>query len=191
MATAVATTPATVARRRFTAEEFLRLAEVGILHENDRVELIDGEIIEMAAIGPDHAGAVTKLTRVVARQLPDAFLASVQNPIHLAGTYLPQPDLAVVRDRAYQRQHPAPADVLLVVEVADSSRDYDRSTKLPLYAAAGIPEAWLVDLVLYRLERHTEPRNGTYHRIAIAERGETLPSTSVPELTLPVSAILP
>lgn len=177
-----------VRRHRFTAEDYERMAGAGILTEDDRVELIAGEIIEMSPIGDRHVGAVNRLTRLLSRVVGDDALVSVQNPIRLATDSQPQPDLAVVRGGV--RGIADAADVLLVIEVADTSREYDRGTKLPLYAAAGIAEAWLVDLVAGTIERHTEPRDGRYRLIVLAGRGESVASTVLPAITLPVDAII-
>ena len=128
--------------------------------------------------------------RLLSRQLGDDALVSVQNPLRLSDDDEPQPDLAVLRDRDYGDAVPTAADALLVIEVADTSRDADRNTKLPLYAAAGIAEAWLVDLVAESIERHTEPRANGYRLIARAGRGESLASTVLPALTLVADAVL-
>lgn len=191
MATTLAPSPVAVTfqRRRFTVEEFLRLAEVGILHEDDRVELIDGEIFEMAAIGIPHANAVADLSNLAVKLVGDVAELWAQNPILLGVRSEPQPDVALVRPQRPRNSHPAPADIFLVIEVADSSLDYDRTLKLPLYAAAGIAEAWLVDLRGRVVERHGEPRDGRYTAIQIAGRGETLASRTLPGFVLPVAAI--
>ncbi len=117
-------------------------------------------------------------------------MLSVQSPIRLDDASEPQPDLAILRQRDYRAALPGPADVLLVIEVADSSHDYDRATKLPRYAAAGIPESWLADLVAGVPERHSEPRDDLYRQIAIGRPGDTLASTVLPALAIPVSVAL-
>ncbi len=181
---------AQIARRRFTADEYHRMAEAGILTEDDRVELIAGEIVEMAAIGVRHADCLTALTDLLRELLGQEVSLRVQNPIHLAEGSEPQPDLALVKRRRYRQTHPTAADVLLVIEVAESSLTYDRSVKLPLYAAAGIAEAWLVNLVDETIERHTDPRGGRYRQTVLAGRGESLASTVLPAVTIPVDAVL-
>ncbi len=177
-------------RYRFTVAEYERMGEAGILGEDDRVELLAGEIIEMSPTGPVHAYSLALLTNHVAAWVGETALLSVQSPIRLDDASEPQPDLAVLRQRNYRAALPGPADVLLVIEVADSSRDYDRATKLPRYAAAGIPESWLADLVAGVLERHSEPRDGLYRQIAIGRPGDTLASTVLPALAIPVSVAL-
>src|ERR671938_544657 len=137
-----------VAKRCFSVDEYYRMGEAGILTEDDRVELIEGEIIEMSPIGSRHAACVNRLNTLLGRHLRQTAIVSVQNPIRLDAYSEPEPDVALLRPRAdyYESGHPTPADALLIVEVADTSADYDRIIKLPLYAKAGIPEAWLVDL---------------------------------------------
>ena len=177
-------------RYRFTVAEYERMGEAGILGEDDRVELLAGEIIEMSPTGPVHAYSLALLTNHVAGRVGETALLSVQSPIRLDDASEPQPDLAVLRQRNYRAALPGPADVLLVIEVADSSRDYGRASKLPRYAAAGIPESWLADLVAGVLERHGEPRDGLYRQIAIGRPGDTLASTVLPALAISVSAAL-
>jgi len=165
------------------------MAEAGIFRADERVELIAGEIIEMAAIGIRHAQCVNRLNRILTRALPDEFQVSVQNPIQASDDSEPQPDFAVLHNRAYDATPTAP-DILLVVEVSETTRDYDRGTKMPLYAGAGIVEAWLVDLIADRLERYTDPEDGRYRRVVFAGRGESLASTTLPMLVMDANAIL-
>lgn len=181
---------ALVTRRRFTVTEYEQMIASGILAEDDRVELIAGEIVDMSPIGGRHLGSVNVLTTLAVNLAGPEAIVSVQNPIHLSPDSIPQPDLALLRLDTPRNTVPTADDILLVIEVADSSRDYDRNVKLPLYAAAGIAEAWLVDLVAETIERYTEPRNGRYHQTVLAECGEALTSTVLPALTLAVDAIL-
>jgi Uma2 family endonuclease len=176
--------------RRWTVHEYHRMGEAGILGEDDRVELIDGEVVEMAPIGGWHAGRVTQLTRLLGRQLAEEFLLAVQNPVRLGERDEPQPDLSVIRDRDYGRSLPEPADVLLVVEVADTSLAYDRSVKLPNYARAGIPEAWLVDLNGAVVLQCTEPAADGYRRVLPRRAGDVLRSDALPGLSVAVAAVL-
>ncbi|HEY8291451.1 MAG TPA: Uma2 family endonuclease [Thermomicrobiales bacterium] len=177
-------------RRRFTVAEYQRMGEVGIFSEDDRVELIAGEIYQMSPIGIRHARCVNRLTVILSRHLEAGMLPNVQNPIYLPGESALQPDLAVVRDRAPGDLWPTLADIVLVMEVSDSTLAYDRGTKLPLYAATGIAEAWIVDLAAETVERQTDPRDGLYHLVARARPGESLASTVLPALTIPVADIL-
>jgi len=181
---------AQMTHHHFTVDEYERMVECGILTEDDRVELIAGEIIAMSPIGPLHASIVTVLTEIFMRAVPPDVVVIVQNPIRLPDDSEPQPDLALAWRADYRRAHPTPGDVLAVVEVADSTRVFDRDTKLPLYAAAGIAEAWLVDLVAGRIERHTEPGPDGYGTIVVGRRGATLTSTVVPAVHLPVDTVL-
>lgn len=144
----------------------------------------------MSPIGIRHADCVNELNDVLTELVGRQVRISVQNPIRLGGGGEPQPDVALLKRGRYRQAHPTPADILLVSEVADSSRDYDRTAKLPLYAAAGIPEAWLVALVAETIERHSAPHAARYNLIALAGRGQSLASTVLPALTIPVDAVL-
>lgn len=172
----------------FTFEEFVRLFDVGILADDERLELIEGEIIEMPPPGPPHANAVRHLTRLLTRLVPEEFMVDVQNPHRLRGNSTPLPDLAVVRDREYDTL-PSEADVLLVIEVSDSTLRYDRGHKLRMYARVGIPEVWIVNIGAREIERYTEPQGETYGQRATARPDETLASTTVPEIVIPVSDV--
>jgi Uma2 family endonuclease len=151
-------------RHWLTVDDYYRMAEVGILDPEARVELIEGEIIDMAPPGSPHAATVTYLTQVFVRTLEGKATVIAQNPVRLSKYSEPQPDLALVRwrDDFYRERHPQPDDVLLIVEIAASSLRFDRETKLPLYARHGIPEMWLVDLGGRRLSRYRAPQNGSY-----------------------------
>jgi Uma2 family endonuclease len=157
---------ATDLRRRhwLTVDDYHRMAEVGILDEEARVELIDGEIIDMAPPGSPHAGTVTYLTEVLMGAVQGRATVLVQNPVRLGKYSEPQPDLALLRrrDDFYRERHPQPDDVLLIVEIAASSLRFDRRKKVLLYARHGIPEMWLVDLGDRRLVRCRAPQQGSY-----------------------------
>ena len=179
-------------RRLFTADEYHRLAEAGILREDDRVELVDGEIVEMTPIGSRHAACVDRLLVLLQRCLRDRGILRVQGPIRLDARPEPQPYLSVLKPRAdfYASVHPSPGDVLFVVEVADTSERYDRGIKVPLYARAGIAETWLVDLLHERVEIFTQPMPRGYHSSRQARCGERLASHAFPEANLLVDDIL-
>lgn len=179
-----------IRQRRFTVDEFYRMAEAGILHEDDRVELLEGEIVEMSPIGGRHAACVREMNRLLGRQVSDELRLDVQSPVRLGDQGEPRPDLAVIRARGYGNSLPTPEDVLLLIEVADTSLASDRDVKLPLYARSGIVEVWLVDLNADLIERHTEPSENGYRLVRRAGRGETLESVVLPTLTLPVDAAL-
>jgi Uma2 family endonuclease len=173
-------------RHRLTVDDYYRMAEVGILAPDLRVELIEGEIIDMAPPGSLHAAAVDRLTRMLVRAVGDAAIVRVQNPVRLGPHSEPQPDLALLRPRDdfYAAHHPQPADVLLVVEIADSSLRFDRDTKMRLYAQHGIPEAWLVDLRGRRLIRHLAPQQGQYTVVDEPDLGSALRAAAFPDLVL-------
>ncbi len=177
-----------IVRRRFTVHDYHRMGEAGILHEDDRVELIEGEIVEMAAIGTRHFSCVNRLNRLLVRSVGDDAIVSVQNPVRLNEHTEPQPDLAVIRPRDYRESLPTPEDVLVLIEVSDTTLAYDRNVKLPLYARASIPEVWIADLTNETLERHTGPSENAYRRVERARRKEMLASAMSPGLTLGVDA---
>jgi Uma2 family endonuclease len=177
-------------RYLFTMEEFDRLFETGIFTEEDRIEFVDGELFRMSSVSGDHLWSVARLDRAIQRLIPDNLIVHVQNPIRIANRASFLPDIAVVRIPERGQEVPSAELVLLVVEVSKSSRTYDENTKLPLYAAAGIPEAWICDLVDDRIERYTEPRDGKYQRVDVAERGEQIASTVLPLLIVDVEVIL-
>jgi Uma2 family endonuclease len=179
-------------RRRFTADEYHWMARVGILGPDDRVELLDGQIIEMPPIGPDHAATVTDCDDHFRRLFGDLVQVRVQNPIRLDKFGEPQPDVVLVRPRtdSYRSAHPTPEDVLLVVEVADTTLADDRRVKLPLYAQAGIAETWLVDLQHGVVHVHREPSPDGYRVIRTVRRGERLAPLAFPERELAVSDLL-
>jgi Uma2 family endonuclease len=179
-----------VTRRRFTVHEYHRMGEAGILHEDDRVELIEGEIVEMAAIGTRHFTCVNALTRLLVQGVGDAAIVSVQNPVRLDEHTEQQPDLTVLRTRDYRHSLPGPEDVLLLIEVSDTTLSYDRGVKLPLYARAAIPEAWIVDLTNEIIERHTDPSGDGYRRVEQARRGGKIELEALPGLALSVDAVL-
>lgn len=181
-----------VARRKFTVEEYHRLSEAGILGEDDRVELIEGEIVEMSPIGSRHATCVRRLNRLFSRRVSEAALVDVQNPIRLGPHSELQPDLALLRPRAddYATAHPGPEDVLLLVEVAETSADYDRQVKLPLYAHWGIQEVWLVDLDQGCLEVHRDPSPEGYRDVQVVRRGEGIAPAAFPDLEVRAEDVL-
>lgn len=151
-------------RHAYSVEDYYRMAEAGILRPGDRVELIEGEIIDMVPIGTRHAAAVTRIGNVLMHAVGSRAIVRIQNPVRLDRYSEPQPDVAVVRPRDdyYAAGHPGPADVLLIVEVADSTLRFDRDRKLPLYARHGIPEVWLVDIENAQFTIHVEPQAEGY-----------------------------
>ena len=180
-----------VARRRFTRKEYYRMAEVGILGEDDRVELIRGEIVEMSPPGRHHRALVINLTRLLSRRLPEHIGVSVQNPLPLSDDTEPQPDFAVLRGRdvSYKDREAWAEDALLVIEVADSSLAYDRSTKRRLYAEAGIPEYWVVDCTAATIEVHRNPSPEGYRDVRLVTGAATLSPQAFPDVTLSTTEI--
>ena len=176
---------------RFTIDDYYRMGEVGILPPDVRVELVDGEIKRMPPIHPPHASIVDRLTIMLAARLAGIAHLRVQGPIHLDDYNEPQPDLTVMRFRDdYSRRHPTPADVLLIIEVADTSLRYDRDEKMPRYGAAGIPEAWLMDVQAGTITVFTEPQAGGYGRERVVTRGQEIVSLAVEGLRLQVDEAL-
>ena len=171
-------------RHKLSADDYHRMAEAGILGAEDRVELIGGEIIDMAPIGQDHAGTVGSLTEALVLAFAGRAIVFVQNPIRLDDRSEPEPDFAVLRRRTdfYRTgERPGPADVLLLIEVADTSLRFDRAVKLPLYARAGIPEVWIVDLRQRAVDVHRAPRDGRYTQVTTIGAGGVLNPVLAPE----------
>jgi len=178
--------------RRFTTAEYYRMVAAGILREDDRVELVDGRVVEMTPIGPRHAGCVKAVADLLRRALGPMALLGVQDPIMLEEGSEPQPDVMVLRrlPEGYRRRHPGPADVLLLIEVSDASLEYDRGTKVPLYARAGIAEVWLVDLDGARIEVYRTPSGEGYRDVRGVSRGEMLSPSAFPDVVIPAAEVL-
>jgi Uma2 family endonuclease len=181
-----------IERRWFSVAEYDRMIETGIFPEDDRIELIKGEVVKISPIGNAHAACVKRSTAIFYPLVARLVVISVQDPIQLDDYSKPQPDIALLKPRKdfYVQSPPTPADVLLIVEVADSSVEYDREVKVPLYARAGIPEVWLVKLRLDVIEIYAQPANGVYQSFREARRGDRLMLASLPKLKLRVDDIL-
>ena len=183
--------------KRFTIAEYHRLAELGFFEEDDRVELIKGEIVQMAAKGTPHSVCETRLFRELFKLLDERATLRGQQPIVIPQESEPEPDLAIVRNRDddYLSAHPSPLDVLLVIEIADSSVNYDQKVKLPLYAEAGISNYWIFNLVENCLEFYSEPYQVQdkfgYRRKLIILSNETVTLPNFPDLSLNLSKIFP
>ena len=177
---------------RFTRAEYHRMVEAGILDEDSPVELIEGEILEMSPIGRRHKAAVDRLNRIFDRAVGDAAIVRVQSSVVLGDRSEPEPDLALLRwrDDFYADTDETPEDVLLIVEVADSSEVYDRQTKASLYARYGIPEFWVVSVNRDQIFVHRDPTPGGYATVRIARRGESISPLALPELDVAVDAIV-
>jgi Uma2 family endonuclease len=181
-----------ITRRKLDVGEYHRMGEAGILTRDDRVELIEGEVVAMAPIGSGHAGTINGLAELLFATMAGRAIVAVQNPVCLDRCSEPQPDFALLRRRPdrYRDSHPTPADVLLLIEVADGSLRFDRLVKLPLYARHAIPEVWIVDLVGGAVEvcRQTGPDG--YAEITRLTRGASVTVLALPGLTLTVDSIL-
>ena len=179
--------------RKFTVDEYYLMAEVGILKPDERVELIEGEILVMPPIGPEHAWNVDLASDFITRRIDERFIVRSQNPVRLSDASEPQPDIAIIlrRPEGYLAAHPTPADVLLIIEVADSSLEYDRNIKAHIYGRSGVPETWVRNLPEDCIERFTEPGPDGYTQHTVHHRGETLTPVALPDLELAVGDLLP
>jgi hypothetical protein len=180
-------------RRRFSLEEYHRMGEVGIFHEDDRVELIEGEIVEMSPIGRLHAGTVDRIAHMFSQRFRERAIVRVQNPIVFTQLVSePQPDMTLLIPRAdfYTGGHPGPADILLVVEVMDSTVAYDRGIKLRLYARAGIVEVWLANVNTKRIEVHRRPGADGYGESRILQEDESLLAQAFDDTAFTVRELL-
>jgi len=179
-------------KRRFDADEYQKMGRAGILSEDDRVELINGEIIAMTPIGPRHNAAVARANRAFSRAVGDDAIVLVQGSIRLDLWNEPQPDIVLLRPAPdfYSSRLPGAADILLIVEVADSSLGYDSEVKLRLYAGAGVPEYWLVDLAARTVTRLTKPSGDTYQQQALHRAGESIAADALPRCAIPVESLL-
>lgn len=179
-----------LSRRLFTVDEYYRMAKVGILRDDERVELLDGEIVQMNPIGSPHAWCVNRLTQVFTQGLGTRFVVSVQNSVRLDEQAEPEPDIAVLRGDAPQSRLPGPAETLLVIEVADSSIKKDRGRKRAMYARARIQEYWIVDLNTDHIEVYRQPGARGYRSTTLLGRGETVSPLCAPDLTVDVTTVL-
>ncbi|MBI2216170.1 MAG: Uma2 family endonuclease [Candidatus Rokubacteria bacterium] len=179
------------ARRLFTREEYHRMGEAGILKPTDRVELIRGEIVEMSPIGRRHVAFVDNLTQLLVVRLAGRAIVSIQNPVALSDDTEPQPDLKVVRRRPvpYKEREAYADDVLLLIEVAETSLAYDRSTKLRLYAEAGIPEYRVVDCVAESIEVHRTPQGDRYRDVGRLSGAATVTLQAFPDVAVTLAEI--
>ena len=184
--------PVQLLRRRFTVYDYHRMGQVGILGEDDRLELLEGEIVEMAPIGSRHQATVDRLNEIFTGHLADVAIVRVQGPVRLDEDSEPQPDLILLRRRSdfYASAHPGPQDVLLLVEVSDTSTEYDREVKLPLYARHGIAEVWLVGLESEVVEVFRGPTAQGYQETSQLGRGQGLSPEAFPQAQLAVDEVL-
>lgn len=178
-------------RYRFSVDDYERMGEVGILGEDPRVELIHGEIVQMSPMYAPHISCLNRLNRSATSQTSRDYYVQIQCPIRIPSLRSePEPDLAILRATYNEGKAPEVPDILLVGEISDSTLETDRRVKLPLYAAAGIPEAWLFNLVAVRIERHTDPQPDGYRTVAYAERGQRLASTVLLDLVFDTDELI-
>jgi Uma2 family endonuclease len=184
--------PTEVKRHRFTAEEYRAMAEAGVLGEDDRVELVDGEIVDMAPIESPHLSCVVAMTHLLVESSGGRWFVSVQNPVRLGEHDEPQPDLALLRGRPDPAAPapPRPEDVLVVIEVSDTTLSYDKNAKLPLYARVGIPEAWIADLNGHKVEVRHHPGPDGYRMSRSFDAGARIVSGAVEGLSVAVDEVL-
>jgi len=181
-----AISPDPLRRHRLTVDDYYKMGDAGIFTEKDRVELIEGEIIDMVPIGSNHAYTIDKMAYIIHKQIRNKTLLRIQNPLHLDQYNEPEPDLALVTKTNYSSHHPGPEDTLLVIEIADSSLTYDLTIKTPLYAQHNIPEVWIIDLNEKMVHTFQQPSNGTYQQQSGHNTGKLSPS-QVSDLTLDIS----
>lgn len=181
-----------ITRHRITVHDYYRMAGAGILGEDDRVELINGEIVDMAPIGSPHAGSLHRLTHLFSQVLHGQAILSIQNPVRFDDYNEPQPDLALLRPRDdfYTRSHPQACDVLLIIEVAETSLAYDLKIKLPRYAQHGIPEVWVLDLNGHCRHVFSRPEDGVYGDSTILTRAEPLAPKMLPEARIELEGLI-
>jgi Uma2 family endonuclease len=180
-----------VPRHRLTRRDYYRMGEAGILGENDRVELLEGQLVDMSPVGPRHAIVTGNLNELLVTGFAGRALTRCQDPVVLDDGSEPQPDFALVQRpwRGYPNTHPAPGDILLLIEVADSSLDFDRTVKLELYARAGIREVWIVDLTTDGVMVHRHPSGGGYGSVVRVEAPEVLDVEALPGVTIMVAEV--
>jgi Uma2 family endonuclease len=177
-------------RRLLTVDEYHRMGEAGILTDDDRVELIEGELVAMAPIGSEHIAATNALNRLLVLAVGDRGIVSAGNPVRLTRHSEPQPDFSILKPRDdYRKTMPRPEDTMLAVEVANTSLDYDRKVKLALYARSGIPEVWIVNLAAEEVEVYRSPVADDYTSVTRAGRLDTLTIEATPGVVIPVDKI--
>jgi Uma2 family endonuclease len=180
------------AQHRFSVKEYYRMAETGVLRPDARVELLDGRIIDMSPIGPFHGGVTKRLNQFFTKLSNGRWIVSVQDPVHLDEYSEPQPDLMLLKPATddYTSRHPVPEDVLLLIEVADSSLNLDREEKLPAYGHAGISEVWILNLPAKTIEVYREPHFTGYGVKKIIHAGDKASPQAFPDVAVEVAELL-
>jgi Uma2 family endonuclease len=182
--------PLTVPRRTLTVDEYRKIGAAGVFREDDRIELIEGELIKMAPIGGRHLRLVNVLSGILAREARTSAVVSTQNPVSLPPDNEPQPDIALLTPEFTQRDEvPTARDVLLIVEISDTTLDYDRDTKVPLYGRFGVPEVWVIDAQTETVSIYLDPGPKGYRRLLTPDKDETLTPTLLPEVKVRLSEI--
>ncbi len=179
-----------IPHRKFTVEQYYQMAETGILAPDERVELLEGEIIEMAPIGPRHLICVNKLTRYLNSQLDESIMVNTQNPIRLTNFSEPEPDVSLIKDAAQLTEVPTSEATILAIEVADSTLDRDRTIKQRIYANANIPEYWIINLPEDVVEVYRAPMGDKYQDVKVVAREAFISPLLLPNLSLSVDKIL-
>jgi Uma2 family endonuclease len=177
-------------RRLFTVAEYYRLGEVGILREEERVELVEGDIMELPHPSPADAWCVTRLSHFFLPRVADDGIVMIRSPIRLDELSEPVPDLSLIRPRPFSGPHPVAAEVLLIIEVSDGGLRYDLGTKIPLYGQHGVPEIWVVDLQGDIIHRYRQPTATGYEIVEQKRRGERISPEAFPSLELSIDEIL-
>lgn len=179
-------------KRKLTVAEYHRMGEIGIFGHEDRVELLDGQLYQMSEIGEGHVGGTVSLTYFLSQRIGDRALVSAANPVVLSDFSEPEPDIVLLKPRAdfYRTRTPHPEDVLLLIEVADSSLGYDRDLKLPRYAEAGIIEYWIVNLRDRQVEVYRDPAADGYRIRTVHGPGDTVTVAALPDVSIRVEEII-
>ena len=178
-------------RLRFTVDHYYKMIELGMIDNYEKSEIIDGEMVEKMSIGDRHAWIVDLLNRFFSRNLPDQIMVRVQNPLRLGEFDEPEPDIVLADLTKYDgSRHPRADETILVIEVSDLSLRHDRDTKIPLYAAAGIKEVWIINLRNNVIEVYQNPTFGIYQSVRIFEIGQAVESSVLTDLALNVSDVL-
>lgn len=178
-------------RLRFSVDEYYKMIELGILKDYEKAEIIEGELIPKMPIGDKHAFVVDILSAFLIKNVSDKIRVRVQNPVRLSDFDEPEPDIVLADLTKYDgKRHPRPEEIIVIIEVSDSTLKYDRDVKIPLYAEAEIPEVWIINLPNKIIEVHTKPSVGLYQTVKIFRVGEVLQSESLPDLDLSVDEFL-
>ena len=174
----------------FTVDHFRSITRLGIIDKEAPAELISGRIIKVPAAGSLHAASIHAARRILAAAPDGDWTVRVQKPVRLANDSQTKPDITLLSRRNRGSAYPTAADILLLIEVSDTTLDYDQEVKVPLYAASGIPEVWITDLKGGRIGRFSEPREGRYRMVAHARRGETMASLVLPAIAIAVDDVI-